>query len=186
LKVDGENTRFTISPDGQRLAFVDMTRRRPDFDQGSATIRVFDTGTGREAFPAREATALVTGLAFAPAGRRLVTDLIRMDGLRPQYFLQIWDAESGRPLSPPLPHLASLSSWERSPDGTRLVTVTSLTPSVQGEARVWDVTSGTVVAGPFHHGASSTGRVLCASLSPDGRLLASANERGDRRCCLEW
>ncbi len=169
----GAIVRFAISSDGGRLAFVDPKRITLGLVTGSSTVSVYDTVSGQEAFGPIEAVGNVESLAFTAQSRRLVTLMIRMVGFEPQFFAQVWDGGAGCPLSPPLRHNAPPGSWEVSHDGSRLVTVTATQPSVQGEARVWDLTSGKVVAGPFHHGTTTTGMVFHAKLSPDGRLLAT-------------
>lgn len=47
---------------------------------------------------------------------------------------RVWDAATGQPLTPPLPHTGSINSAAFSPDGRRLVTACE-----DGKARIWEL-----------------------------------------------
>lgn len=178
LTRNGPIGEFALSDDGARLAVVDLAPGRPGPPAGAGPVRVYDTRSGREACAPLETGARPVRLTFAPGGRRLIAEMFRIVRLvQPESLVRVWDADSGRPLSPPMKHAGAVASWELSGDGSRLVTVTRSSPSVQGEARVWDVASGRSIAGPFDHGAGGYGMIVNATLSPDGRLLAAGGLR---------
>ena len=64
--------------------------------------------------------------AFSPDGSRVVT-------ASDDNTAQVWDAATGKPLSPALEHQAGVSSAAFSPDGRRLVTA-----SDDNTARIWE------------------------------------------------
>lgn len=96
--------------------------------------------------------AAVNVAQFSPDGRRVVT--LAANGAR------VWDAETGRALTPPLRHQTNLLQARFSPDGERLLVFA--TNSVQ----VWTVTSARSLLAQ-----RATGPILNARFSPDGRRL---------------
>jgi dipeptidyl aminopeptidase/acylaminoacyl peptidase len=64
---------------------------------------------------------------FSPEGKRIAT-------ASADKTARVWDAESGQPLTEPLPHDGAVKSALFSPDGKRMVTA-----SDDGIARVWDI-----------------------------------------------
>jgi eukaryotic-like serine/threonine-protein kinase len=104
----------------------------------------------------------VRRVAFSPDGSLLVTACgdwhARKGGAR------VWDAATGLPASPPLPHDGEVRHAGFSPDGRRVVTVSGFA------AHVWDVASGRRVCPPLAHKAV----VGQAAFSPDGSRVVTA------------
>ena len=125
-------------------------------------IRMNLAGWGDRIFPLR--TQLVTrgkahAAAFSPDGTRLVT--ASEDGTA-----RVWDAATGRPITPPFQHAEGVAWAAFSPDGTRVVTA-----SEDRTAQVWDATDGRRLTPPLSHGDDVTRAVF----SPDGTRIATAS-----------
>ena len=73
---------------------------------------------------------------------------------------RVWDATTGRPISPPLQHDQSVDRVVFSPDGRTVATA-----STDLAVRVWDAVSGVAVSQPLRH----TAAVLRLAFTPDGR-----------------
>jgi WD40 repeat protein/serine/threonine protein kinase len=149
--------RFT--PDGTRVITFDQL----------GTAQVWPVGT--------EERIAATPLTFAdthpnwptyrlfaetsPDGRRVV--------MATEAAARVWDLATGRAVTPPLPHAASVL-WARfSLDGRRMVTA-----SAYGTARVWDAVTGKALGPPLHH----PGEILQVRASPDGRRVVTACRNG--------
>jgi WD40 repeat protein/tRNA A-37 threonylcarbamoyl transferase component Bud32/tetratricopeptide (TPR) repeat protein len=169
-RLDGAVDQVQISAGGQRVSLLNDGR----------SIRILDPSTGRDAAPSITIGKPVGRTELSGDGRRLVIDFLKFIGLDIQYFTQVWDAETGRSVSPPLRHPSQLLVSELSPDGTKLLTVNSMMPNAQGAARVWDLTQGTIAAGPFDHGETGDGYVVHATLGPDGNVRATAGANDAR------
>jgi len=79
---------------------------------------------------------------------------------------QVWDAQTGKPLTEPLRHQGGVVSAQFSPDGLRVVTASS-----DKTARVWDAKTGQPLTEPLRH----EGSVWSAQFSPDGLRLVTAS-----------
>jgi WD40 repeat protein/serine/threonine protein kinase len=96
---------------------------------------------------------------FSPDGKRIVTASWANAA-------QVWDGQSGRPLTVPLKHEAPVSSAHFSPDGKKIVTA-----SWDNTARVWDAETGQPLTEPMKHGD----HVVSVEFSPDGKRIVTAS-----------
>jgi serine/threonine protein kinase len=153
-------TLVAFSPDG-RLVVTGLRRRNP----GDATCRVWDAATGRpvtDRLPSDKAYLA----RFSPDSRLIA--------LANERILRLYDARTGQPASPPMPHghqVELSSSGSFSPDGRRIVT-----GCLDSQVRVWDTATGrqVVPAMRYTHYAG-------ASFSPDGRWVLSRSSDGTAR-----
>jgi WD40 repeat protein len=102
--------------------------------------------------------------AYSPDGTRIV--IANVDGAA-----RVWDAATGQPVSPPLPHGGFLHRVAFSPDGGRV-----LTAGEDRLVRVWDAGTGKPRTPPLRHRS----RVPDASFSADGRFVVTACQEGAR------
>jgi tetratricopeptide (TPR) repeat protein len=100
---------------------------------------------------------------FSPDGRRVITASRVATAWTERCEARIWDAATGRPLTPPLEHHASVGEAFFSPDGRLAVTLSDA-------IRVWDAATGAAVLPPIRSGL--LGHV---EFSPDGRRLLAAH-----------
>jgi WD40 repeat protein len=153
------------------------------------TARVWDAATGQAVTPPLPHTCQVVHAAFSPDGRRVVTACGKggshhLSGWRANALpkmaqllseerrfghARVWDAETGKPLTPFLKDLWDSTDQVRyacfSPD-SRLV----LTSHAHNFAQVWDAATGKRAGPTLYH----DGWVQYASFSPDGRRLVTA------------
>jgi eukaryotic-like serine/threonine-protein kinase len=94
---------------------------------------------------------------FSPDGRRVVT--ASGDGTA-----QVWDANTGQPVTPPLKHRGPVWFAQFSPDSLRVVTA-----SEDKTAQIWDANTGQPVTPPLEHAWG----VGFAYFSPDGKRVVT-------------
>lgn len=85
---------------------------------------------------------------------------------------QIWDAQTGVPVGPPLQHADEVNTVDFSPDGTQVVTA-----SADHTARVWNARTGQPVSPPLQHDDN----VWSAFFSPDGSRVATGSDDSTAR-----
>ncbi len=159
---NGERGEAALSADGSRVVLVawNLNTSWPGLN-APKSVTVYETRTGRElctlAVPKGQT---VMAVAFLPDGR-IVTRSGRDSVLR------FWDADTGKALrEAPLPGATLGSPFAISPDGKRVVTVTSNPPNV---VKVSDLETGRELATLTGHG----GIVSSLAFSRDGRWLAT-------------
>ena len=141
-----------FSPDGNEIVYgIDNA------------IRILDANTGEIKAEILQAHAdLVTSVAFAPDGRRLVSS--SRDGT-----MRIWDAELYHAVAHPIRvHAGPVMSVKFSPDGKRIVS-----GSQDSTIRVCDAETGGLLLEARHHAS-----VLSVAYSPDGKRIVSSSEDG--------
>ncbi|MCI0537116.1 MAG: hypothetical protein L0Z50_18015 [Verrucomicrobiales bacterium] len=157
LQHEDEVVHVAIGPDGRRVATA-------SYDQ---TARVWDAATGQPITAPLTHDTPVSWAAFGPDEKRIVTATTAGDlpGLSPagvEYQAQVWDAETGAKLTPPLTHRGPIFEAAFSPDGGRVMTV-----SYDGTVKVWNAaTSELVVPALRHQQFPQHGE-----FSPDGRRI---------------
>jgi WD40 repeat protein len=126
-------------------------------EDGTAVI--WDAATAAVRHELKGHRGVVTGVAYSPDGRRLVT--AGADGT-----VRWWDTDTAQEILTVPGNGTPLSGVAYSPDG-RLVAAAGADPTV----RVWDAATGREVHSLRGHAAD----VTCVVFSPDGQRLASAD-----------
>lgn len=136
------------------------------------SARVWDGVTGRPiTTPLQHATNLVQPNEFLGPTRPLVARFSR-DGTRVitgsiDRTARVWDAATGLPITPPIPHRAGVSAVQFTPDGRRVATGSS-----DGAIQFWDATSGLATPPACRHAAE----VNWIEFSPDGASIVTASQ----------
>jgi WD40 repeat protein len=112
----------------------------------------------------------VRAAVFSPDATRVVT-------ASNDKTARMWDAATGRPVTPPLEHQHVVWAVAFSPDGTRVVTA-----SADQTARVWNAATGRPVTPPLEH----DGDVWTAAFSPDGTRVVTASSDHTARVWDAW
>jgi RNA polymerase sigma factor (sigma-70 family) len=121
-------------------------------------IRLWDAATGRELRSFAGHSWVITGLAFTPDGKRLVSS-------SGDWTARVWDVESGRELYRLVGHRGEVRDVAVAPDGA-----TAVTAGADGTARLWDLATGKELRQLLGH----QGPVEAVAFSPDGKALATA------------
>jgi WD40 repeat protein len=154
-----------FGPNGKRL----VTASAPAFGQGGE-VRVWKADTGEPVIPPIAHALKVFRAVFSPNGRHIVTasgSLALMAGIQGERGeVRVWDAATGKAVTPPMVHAGSALWAEFSRDGRLVVSA-----SKDGSARIWDARTGKPVAGRLLHDQA----VVCARFSYDGRRVVTAS-----------
>jgi WD40 repeat protein/tRNA A-37 threonylcarbamoyl transferase component Bud32 len=130
------------------------------------TARLWDAATGKPIgmplqhqstadMRRRHVLAAVRAIAVSPDGKTVLTTC-------QDDAAHLWDAATGKPISPPLQHTGMVNAATFSPDGK-----TVLTGSGDRTARFWDTTTGKSIGAPLQHQNS----VNDVAYSPDGKTV---------------
>jgi WD40 repeat protein/serine/threonine protein kinase len=104
----------------------------------------------------------ITGAGFSLDGTLIVT-------ASADQTAQVWDAETGKAVGPPLRHAARVHQATFSPDSRTVLTI-----SADKTARLWDAHAGTPRSPPMTH----PGEVIVGDFSPDGRTILTVARGG--------
>jgi len=138
-------------PDGKKLAS----------GSSDATVRVWDSKTGKTTSTPLRHTSGVWSVAVSPDGKLVASGSVGGT-------LCIWDSHTGAcPLGPIAAHSGVIRSVAFSPDGSRIVT-----GSDDCTVKVWNVATGDLCLGPLK---GHTETVMSVAFSPDGTCIASGS-----------
>lgn len=151
-----------FSPDGSRLVSASGAKFSFAHTHKDPTLKVWDTGTGREMATLRGHAGEVESCRFSPDGRRIASGA--RDGT-----VKIWDALTFTELGTLRGHTGRVEGCDFSPDGGRIVST-----SQDNTVRVWDARDFSDVATLAGHADG----VWDCSFSPDGRHIVSAGADG--------
>jgi WD40 repeat protein len=166
---DAESGRLLAGPlehsDGQwvRSARFSLDGKWVTSASKDGTVRVWDATTGQQRFAPLPVTNACVA-QFSPDGKRIVTG--GDDGA------QVWEAESGQPVTPLLKQGGCVRSAQFSPDDQLLVIGAD-----DGIARVWNAQTGQPVTPPLKH----AGPVRSVEFSKDGRQVLTGSYDGTVR-----
>jgi eukaryotic-like serine/threonine-protein kinase len=158
---------ITFSPDGRTAVTGGKDR----------IARRWDTATGRQLGELAHDYP-VWSVAYSPDGRRILTG--GGDDNRHVGEARIWDAATGAPLLPPMPHPEEVTDVSFSPDGQTCLTACG------AEARLWRTADGKFAGILLRHPRPAridryADPKMSAAFSPDGRLIATGAEDGTAR-----
>jgi WD40 repeat protein len=145
----------TLSPDGRRLA-VHFPGRVP------RETRVYEVETGRHLAMTNLSSGLVSSLAFSPDSTHLVSAAT-------DTLARVWDAETGKPISPPMRHPTFVWRATFAPDGRLVVTLDGT------HVRLWDSATGDLLTQELPH---RLGFQADAWVSRDGRSIVGVAPGG--------
>jgi eukaryotic-like serine/threonine-protein kinase len=148
----------TLSPDGRRLA-VHFPGRVP------RETRVYEVDTGRLLAIETLSSGLVSSLAFSP-------DSTRLASAATDTLVRVWDAGTGKPISPPMQHPTFVWRATFAPDGRLVVTLDGT------HIRLWDSATGDLLTPPLPH---QLGVRADAWVSRDGRRIVGLAPGGSAR-----
>ena len=151
---------YLLSPDGNSIAVFDRT----------GGTRIWDLVTGQlmttfEGGHLSGGSQVREGVEFSPDGKYLLNFPPFPRSVSTNNFVQIWDAHTGHLVTRISTIASRIHKAHFSPDGKRIVIVSS------NEAAVWDARTGDPVTEPLRH----DDRVLEARFNPDGSRVVTAS-----------
>jgi WD40 repeat protein len=111
----------------------------------------------------------VRAVAFSPDGKAVLTG---SDGAA-----RLWEADTGRPLGPPVAHAGKVRAVAFSPDGKTFVTACDLFRG-RAEARLWATATSKPLGPPLRHLAEIGTAV---AFSPDGQAVLTGSKDNTAR-----
>jgi WD40 repeat protein/tetratricopeptide (TPR) repeat protein/tRNA A-37 threonylcarbamoyl transferase component Bud32 len=137
----------TISPDGRRAVCYSPGSWR--LGESRIPAPVYEMATGAVSYLQNEGHVIYA--AFNQDSRYIITAAGNHEEQgRPRSEARVWDAATGRPVSPPMHHEGRLFYVTSSPDCSRLLTVVGDSISAREvEVRIWNRDTGTPVAEPI-------------------------------------
>ncbi len=186
--LDGSGSLQQVGFDPSGRAAFAVTREGAEL-----VVRVWDRATGAERFPSihlsdpRPAVSAAEPfhLGFSSDSRRFWT-AHPTAALGPMAEVRVWNADTGMPISPALPHSCDAFQFDKqapafTPDGKRLLTVPGVRASASGKvtaetsadgvAVLWDIDRN----GPAFPPLKTTVGVAFAFLTSDGRRIVTSS-----------
>lgn len=159
-RLEGAGGWVTYSPDGSRIATAGFEK----------AVKIWDADAGRMLFAFRGYPTFPPAAAFSADGLRLAS----ANG--DDKTAVVWDLQQRQKVATCRGHQGAVVGVKFSPDGRRL-----LTASGDRTVRVWEVATGREV-----HRLEHPGRVWCADVTPNGKLLASVSGRDEFSWIQVW
>jgi RNA polymerase sigma factor (sigma-70 family) len=155
------------SPDGKLVAIIPRHPERDVWHTGEECVRVWDLARDKEVYALPRPGDSISGLAFTPDGKHLVT-------ADDEFDFRKWDLSTGKEAALRQPHsgYGCMSAVAVSADGKRYATAR---PS--GPIKVWDAGTGAHLNPLATHRDSVAG----VAVSPDSRLVATVGYDGALR-----
>lgn len=168
LHHEGAVNHASFSPDGRRL--VAATLRMVKLETPPSDAIIWSIDRGQLACPPLHHEGAVLSAWFSLDGRHVVTGVQIQSQTRriDRFFAQVWDAATGKAVGAPLEITGHLREVRSTVDGIWALIVN---PNQPGEARLWNLLSRQMVAGPFAH----RGTVVDGSFNSDATKIATAS-----------
>ncbi len=160
-----------FSPDGRLLASAGGGFKRGE----AGTLRISDSTTGETIHAWAGHAERANCVVFSPDGKQIASASGVSNG---PGEVKVWDAGTARELRSLTGQTAQVWGLAFSPDGRRLAGAVGRFDEGgrprPGDVFIWDLAGGA----PVFHLGGHTGVVQSVAFSPDGRLLASADDYG--------
>jgi serine/threonine protein kinase/WD40 repeat protein/Flp pilus assembly protein TadD len=183
--------RIALSPDGKRLAAGTL-----DFNKQRGSVRVWDLTTGKPLFALLDHDGGAAQVEFSKDGKYLLTRTFHWGRNRQRKIwavkakARVWQADTGRPVTPWLEHAGSILHAHFSADGKWFLTASHdaapldangvsefFRSIVAGKAsvKVWETATGKLL-----HTLPIGRNIVFAAFSPNNKLIAVDDDRTTR------